>query len=60
MGFSDDRQGCSEGFPMGKARGKSQGAALPAKGKPRGFCLSGGNALLSFQKFPPISLDKMP
>ena len=25
-----------------------------------GFCLFGGNALLPFQKCPPISLDKMP
>ena len=24
-----------------------------------GFCLFGGNALLPFQKCPPISLDKM-
>ena len=32
--FSEDWQGCSEGFPKDKARGKSQGAALPAQGKP--------------------------
>ena len=25
-----------------------------------GFCLFGGNALLPFQKCPPISLDQMP
>ena len=34
-GFSDGWQGCSEGFPEGEAQGKSQGAALPARGKPR-------------------------
>ena len=32
-GFSGGWQGCSEGFPEGKARRKSQGAALPARGK---------------------------
>ena len=35
MGFSEGWQGCSEGFPEGEARGKSRGAALPARGKPR-------------------------
>jgi hypothetical protein len=34
MGFSEGWQGCTEGFPKGEARGKSQGAALPAQGKP--------------------------
>ena len=34
-GFSEGWQGCSEGFPEGEARGKSRGAALPARGKPR-------------------------
>ena len=34
MGFSDGWQGCSEGFPKGRARGKSQGAALPARVPP--------------------------
>ena len=34
-GFSEGWQGCSEGFPKGEARGKSQGVALPAQGKPR-------------------------
>ena len=34
-GFSEGWQGCSEGFSEGKARGKSRGAALPARGKPR-------------------------
>ena len=29
-GFSEGWQVCSEGFPDGKARGKSRGAALPA------------------------------
>ena len=32
--FSKSWQGCSEGFPEGKARGKSWGASLPAWGKP--------------------------
>ena len=35
MGFSKGWQGCSEGFPEGEAQGKSRGAALPARGKPR-------------------------
>ena len=34
-GFSKGWQGCSEGFPEGKAQGKSWGAALLAQGKPR-------------------------
>ena len=34
-GFSVGWQGCSGGFPKGKTRGKSQGAALPGQGKPR-------------------------
>ena len=34
MGFSKGWQGCSEEFPEGEAQGKSQGAALPARGKP--------------------------
>ena len=33
-GFSKGWQGCSEGFSEGEARGKSRGAALPARGKP--------------------------
>ena len=33
-GFSEGLQGCSERFPESKARGKSRGAALPARGKP--------------------------
>ena len=33
-GYSKDWQGCSKGFPKGKGRGKSLGAALPAQGKP--------------------------
>ena len=33
--FSKGWQGCSEGFPEGKAQGKSRGAALPTRGKPR-------------------------
>ena len=33
-GFSDGWQGCSKGFPEGKAQGKSRGAAQPAGGKP--------------------------
>ena len=37
-GFCKGWQDCSEGFPEGKARWKSQGAALPARGKP---CPSG-------------------
>ena len=32
--FSEGWQGCFEVFPKGKARGKSWGAALPARGKP--------------------------
>ena len=32
-GFSSVWQGCSEGFPEGEAQGKSQGGALPARGK---------------------------
>ena len=32
--FSKGWQSCSEGFLEGKARGQSQGAALPARGKP--------------------------
>ena len=35
MGFSEAWQGCSEVFPEGEARGKSRGAALPARGKLR-------------------------
>ena len=35
MRFSKGWQGCSEEFPKGEARGKSRGAALPARGKPR-------------------------
>ena len=34
-GCSDGWQGCFEGFPEGEARGKSRGAVLPARGKPR-------------------------
>ena len=34
-GFSEGWQGCSEGFPKGEARGKSRGAVLPAREKPR-------------------------
>ena len=34
-GFSVGWQGCAGGFPKGKTRGKSQGAARPARGKPR-------------------------
>ena len=34
-GGMDGWQGCSEGFPEGKARGKSQEAALPARGETR-------------------------
>ena len=34
-GFSVGWQGYSEGFPEGKARGKSPGTALPVQGKPR-------------------------
>ena len=30
-GFSEGWQGCSGGFPEGEARGKSRGAALPAR-----------------------------
>ena len=33
-GFSEGWQSCSEGFPKGKAQGKSQEAALPAQGNP--------------------------
>ena len=33
-GFSKGWQGCSKGFPEGKARGKSREVALPAQGKP--------------------------
>ena len=33
-GFFEGWQGCSEGFPEGEARGKSRGAALPARRKP--------------------------
>ena len=35
MGFSEGWQGCSEGFPEGEAGGKSRGAALPARVRPR-------------------------
>ena len=34
-GFSKSWQGCSEGFPEGKAQGKFHAAALLARGKPR-------------------------
>ena len=40
MGFSKGWQGCSEEFPEGEAQGKSRGAALPARGKPRPSRLS--------------------
>ena len=33
-GFSEGWQGGSKEFPEGEARGKSRGAALPARGKP--------------------------
>ena len=36
-GITEGWQGCSKGFPKGEARGKSRGAALPARGK---FCFS--------------------
>ena len=34
-GFFKGWEWCSMGFPEGEARGKSQEAALPARGKPR-------------------------
>ena len=34
-GFSECREACSEGFPEGKATGKSLEAALPARQRPR-------------------------
>ena len=34
-GFSEGLEGCSKGFPKGKAQGKSRGAAMPARGKVR-------------------------
>ena len=38
-GGAEGWQGCSEGFPKSEARGKSRGAALPARGKPGPFRL---------------------
>ena len=40
-GISEGWQGCYEGFPEDKAWGKSWGAALPARGKPRQSLLLG-------------------
>ena len=34
MGLSEGWHGCSEGFPEGKAQGKSRGSALPARENP--------------------------
>ena len=47
--------GYSEGFPMGAAPGKSQGAALPAQGKPRASKLFFSDLHSFSNKFSPLS-----